>query len=80
MSRPLEATSARAFGITLVLLQFRQTASGTEIRAGTSDASHTGWIDPKAANAAGGLLLGNSLSGIVRDRARVRLPGNIVLY
>lgn len=28
----------------------------------------------------GDLLLGNGLSGIVRDRARVRLPGNIVLY
>jgi len=78
MSRPLEATSGRALGITPVLLQFRQTAQGTEIRAGTSDAGHGGRIDRKAANASGDLLLGNSLSGIVRDRARVRLPG--ILY
>ena len=63
-----------------MLLQFRQTASGTEIRAGTSDAGHAGRIVRKAANAAGDLLLSNSLSGIVRDRARLRLPGNIVLY
>src|SRR5215831_2400589 len=48
MSRPLEGTSGRASGITAVLLQFRQTASGTEIRAGTSDASHAGRIDRKA--------------------------------
>ena len=53
---------------------------GTEIRAGTSDAGHAGRIDGKTAKAAGDLLLGNSLSGIVRDRDRFHLPGNIVLY
>jgi len=48
--------------------------------AGTSDAGHAGTTDRKAANAEGDLLFGNSLSGILRDCARVRLPGNIVLY
>jgi hypothetical protein len=37
-------------------------------------------IDRKAADAAEDLLFENSRSGIVRDRVRVRLPGNIVLY
>jgi hypothetical protein len=67
MSRPLEETSRRASGTTAVLLQFRQTTSGPEIRAGTSDAGHAGRIDRKAANAAEDLLFGSSLPRIVRD-------------
>jgi hypothetical protein len=78
MSRPLEATSGRAPGITPVLLQRCQTASSTEIRAGNTDTGHAGRIDRKAADAAEIFCSGTVfLSGIVRGRARVRLPGNI---
>jgi hypothetical protein len=79
MSRPLEGTSGRASGVTSVLLQFRQTTSGTEIRVGTSDAGRTSWIDRKAADVTGDLLFGNSLSGNLRVPARVCLLCNIVL-
>src|SRR5439155_197496 len=61
MSCPLEATSGRTSGITPVLLQFRQTTSGAQIRAGNSDAGHAGWTDRKAADAAEDLLFGSSL-------------------
>jgi hypothetical protein len=47
MSGPLDGTPGRPSGITEVLLQFRQTPSSAEIRAGTSDAGHTGWIDER---------------------------------
>jgi hypothetical protein len=53
MSRSLEATSGRASGITSVLLQFRQTPSRAEIRAGDSDAGHASGIERKAANVTG---------------------------
>ena len=79
MSRSLEATSGRASGIAAVLLQFRQTTSGAEIRAGNSDAGHTGWFDRKAADVTEHLLFENYLSGIVRDRLCVRLLCHIIL-
>ena len=72
LSRPLEATSGRAFGITPVLLQFRQTISSAEIRAGSSDTGNAGGIDRKAANVTRDVLVGIRLPRIVRD-ARVRL-------
>ena len=56
-----------------MLLQFHQTTSGAEIRAGSQDAGHAGWIDPKAADVPGDLLFGDSLFGIGRDCAPVRL-------
>jgi hypothetical protein len=56
-----------------MLLQFRQTTSGAEIRAKSPDASHTGRIDQKAADVTGDLHFGDGLSGIGRDRDRVRL-------
>jgi hypothetical protein len=80
MSCPLEGASGRASGIASVLLQFRQTTSVLEIRAGNSDAGHAGWIGGKAANVTANLLFGNRLSVIVRDRARVRLLLNTILY
>jgi hypothetical protein len=80
MSRPLEATSGRASGITAMLLQFRQTASGAEIRTGYSDASHAGWIDRKAADVPGDLRFGNRLSSNVRNRVGVCISCNGVLY
>jgi hypothetical protein len=70
MSRPLEGTSGRASGVASMQLQFRQTTSGAEIRAGSSDADHTGRIDQKAADLTEHFLFGNSLSTIGRDRVR----------
>jgi hypothetical protein len=80
MSCPLEATSGRTSGITPVLLQFRQTTSGAQIRVGNSDTGHAGWTDQKAADAAEDLLFGGSLSRMVQDRARVRLPRKSSLW
>jgi hypothetical protein len=71
MSRPLEATSGRASGITSVLLQFRASTQGAEIRAGHSDTSHAGGIDWKAADVTGDLLFGNGLCVNLQNRSRV---------
>jgi transposase-like protein/IS1 family transposase len=65
MSRPLEATSGRASGITSVLLQFRPTASGAEIRPGSSDAGYAGGIDRKAPDVTRDLLFGSCLLRMV---------------
>ena len=73
MSSPMEAMSRRPSGVASLLLQFRQTASGTEIRAGSSDTGDTGWFDQEAADATDDLLFGSGLLRIVRNRARVRL-------
>ena len=73
MSRSLEGTSGKPSGVASMLLQFRQTTSGAEIRAGSPDAGHAGWIDPKAADVPGDLLFWDNLFGIGRDRAPVRL-------
>ena len=54
-------------------VQFRQTTSGAEIRTRRPHASHTGRIDQKAADVTGDLHFGDGLSGIGRDRDRVRL-------
>jgi hypothetical protein len=40
MSRSLEGTSGKPSGVASMLLQFRQTTSGAEIRAGSPDAGH----------------------------------------
>src|SRR5262249_34594053 len=77
MSCPLEGTTGRASGIASVLLQFRQTPSGAEIRAGNSDAGHTGRIDRKALDVTDDLRFGNRLSAILQDLAR--LLCNIIL-
>ena len=79
MSRALQATSGRSFGIAAVLLQPRQTPSGAEIRAGASDAGHSSWIDQEAADAAEDLLFGNGLPRIIRNPADVRLLCNFIL-
>ena len=79
MSRALQATSGRSFGIAAVLLQPRQTPSGAEIRAGASDAGHSSWIDQEAADAAEDLLFGNGLPRIMRNPAGVRLLCNFIL-
>jgi len=73
MSRPLDGASGRPHGVASMLLQFRQTTSGAEIRTRRPHASHTGRIDQKAADVTGDLHFGDGLSGIGRDRDRVRL-------
>ena len=75
LSRPLEATSGRAFGITPVLLQFRQTISSAEIRAGSSDTGNAGGIDRKAANVTSGRRGGISVSPLDRSFFAVCLYG-----
>ena len=45
-------------------LQFRQATSCAEIRAGTADTGHAGWIDGKAADVTGDLPFGNSFHAI----------------
>ena len=62
-----------------MLLQFRQIKSGVEIRAGSPDASHAGWMDQKAADITGDLLFGAGLFGIGRDRPPLRLFCYIIL-
>jgi len=68
MSRSLEATFGRAYGIAALLLQFRPAASGTQIRTEYADAGHAGRFDRKAADVTAGLLFGNRPSDMVRDR------------
>src|SRR5215470_4051942 len=79
MSRSPEGTVGGPFGVASMLLQFRQIKSGVEIRAGSPDASHAGWIDQKAADITGDLLFGRRLSGIGQDRAPLRLFCSIIL-
>jgi hypothetical protein len=71
MSRPLEAPFGRASGIASVLLQFRPSAQGAEIRAGRSDTSYAGGIDRKATDVTADLLLGNRLCVNLRNRRPV---------
>ena len=79
MSCSPEGTVGGPFGVASMLLQFRQIKSGVEIRAGSPDASHAGWIDQKAADITGDLLFGRRLSGIGRDRAPLRLFCYIII-
>ena len=73
MSRPREGAPGKPPGLTSLLLQLCQAASGSEFRTRSPDTGRTGWVDQEAADVQADLLFEDGPCGIRRVPLGVRL-------